>query len=242
MERKKYLLFGNWKMNGSLELIDKFAHQVHAMNNLVLCVPYIFLNYIEQKMPQIKLGAQDCAANLKENGAFTGDIAAKMIKDIGADYVIIGHSERRKFHNETKDELTQKIEAANAVNLKVVFCVGETLQEREKGETFEVIARQIDEVIETLKQQEEIIIAYEPVWAIGTGVAADIASIEKILEFIKEKLDILEKNIKLLYGGSVNLENIANLSEISLIDGFLIGAASLDPDILINMNKKLEKL
>ena len=181
---------------------------------------------------RIEVGAQNCHEN-ENYGAFTGSINSKMLKDVGAKYVIIGHSENRQ-RGESNKKINKKIKSVLKSGLKVIFCIGETSQEKRKKKTYQVLNNQIKTGLDKVKNKKNIIIAYEPVWSIGTGLIPKSNELIKIITFIKKKY----KNLKVLYGGSVNSKNINELKLIENIDGFLIGGASQDAKKFIDIIKK----
>lgn len=239
---RKKVIAGNWKMNmlpnETIEYIEKFEKLVKdTQNEVILCVPYTDLFYalLSAQNTNIKIGAQNM--HFAENGAYTGEVSGKMLKSIGVEYVIIGHSERRQYFNETDETVNKKIKAAFENELKPIVCVGETLEQRESGKTAEIITTQTKLALDELsnEQVKNTIIAYEPIWAIGTGKTAtsedannSIKEIRKEIEKIYGK-DIAECVI-IQYGGSVKSSNAKELFETSDIDGGLVGGASLKPD------------
>ena len=214
------ILAANFKMNLTLNEINEYIDKIKDIDNqnIVLIPSNIYIPYFLNK--KFSVGVQD--AYYLDNGAFTGEVSAKQISILGVNYAIIGHSERRMYFNETNDILNKKILSCESNGLKVIYCIGETKEERESNKTKEVLLKQLDE---GLKGASEVIIAYEPRWAIGTNVTPTNEEIEDIISFIKSKY-----NYKVLYGGSTNDKNIASLNTISNVDGFLVGGASLDYD------------
>ena len=180
----------------------------------------------------IEVGAQNCHEN-ETYGAFTGSVNPSMLKSVGAKYVIIGHSENRQF-GETNDLINKKIKSALKSGLNVIFCVGETLREKRKKITRKILNKQIQLGLKKIKNRKKIILAYEPVWSIGTGLIPKSNELFNTIDFIKKK----NKNLKVLYGGSVNPKNIDELKLINNIDGFLIGGASQDPKKFIDIIRK----
>ena len=240
MRRK--VIAGNWKMNmlpnEAIEYIEKLSKLVKDTNNeVVLCVPYVDLFYalLTAQNTNIKIGAQNM--HFEEKGAYTGEVSPKMLKAINVEYVIIGHSERRQYFNETDETVNKKVKAAFENGLKPIVCVGETLQQRENGETAKIITNQTKLALEGLtnEQVENTIIAYEPIWAIGTGKTA---TSEDANNSIKEIRNEIAKNygqntadrVIIQYGGSVKSKNAKELFTMSDIDGGLVGGASLDPE------------
>lgn len=240
MMRKK-IVAGNWKMNldytEGISLFSEIVNMVRDEKNgnqiAVICAPYIHLNSLVQLSAGIvKIGAQNCHQN--ESGAFTGEISAKMVKSVGCEYVIIGHSERRQYFAETDELLASKTAIALQNNLTPLFCIGETLEERNNGLYFKVLERQLDHGVFTLSAEDfsKVILAYEPVWAIGTGLTASPEQAQEIHAFIRSKIenkyDInVANNTSILYGGSCNPKNAPELFAQKDIDGGLIGGASL---------------
>lgn len=233
------LIAGNWKMNGSrssnkalLEGIKAGIGEVKSAE-VAVCAPYVYLADVEQELAgtPIVWGAQNLST--EEKGAFTGEIAASMLLDFKCKYVIVGHSERRSLYGEDDDIVTKKFAMAHNAGLKPILCVGETLEEREQGITEEVIARQINAVMNTLGASVlgEGVIAYEPVWAIGTGITATPQQAQDLHAFIRKLIAHQDpgvaEQIRIQYGGSMNAGNAAELLAMHDIDGGLIGGASL---------------
>ncbi|GHT59240.1 triosephosphate isomerase [Bacteroidia bacterium] len=222
------IIAGNWKMNGTRqELIDMFdaLENLPTNNTVILCPPYTLLNMTTPK--NFSFGAQDCSTH--DNGAHTGDISAKMIADTGAKYVIVGHSERRQDHNETSELIAAKAVKAIENKLIPIICVGETLAEYESGKAFDVVEDQMHKSIPAVKG--EIIVAYEPVWAIGTGKVATLLDIEKMHEHIASVLGKIGRDeTAILYGGSVKPGNAAEIMNVPNVGGVLVGGASLKVD------------
>ncbi len=240
MRRK--VIAGNWKMNmlpnEAIEFIEKFEPLVKdTKNEVILCVPYtdLFYTLLSAQNTNIKIGAQNM--HYAENGAYTGEVSAKMLKSIGVEYVIIGHSERREYFNETDETVNKKIKTAFENELKPIVCVGETLEERESGKTVEKITTQTKLALEGLtpEQVKNTIIAYEPIWAIGTGKTATSEDANNSIKEIRKKIEeIYGKDVAdcviIQYGGSVKSSNAKELFTTSDIDGGLIGGASLKPE------------
>lgn len=233
------LVAGNWKMNGSLAqnaaLIQELKSGLEntAGAEVVICPPYVYLQQMIQAVQGsfIKLGAQNLST--EEKGAYTGEVSGAMLVDLGCIYVIVGHSERRHLYGETDDVVAQKFARAQQFGLVPILCVGETLAEREADRTQAVVARQLDAIIQHLGVAcfSKAVIAYEPVWAIGTGRTASPEQAQAVHEFIRSRIADLDVNVaaqvRVLYGGSVNAENAAALFANADIDGGLIGGASL---------------
>lgn len=236
---RKKVIAGNWKMNmlpnEAMAFIEELAPLVkNTENEVILCVPYIDLFYslLTAQETNIKIGAQNM--HFEESGAYTGEISGKMLKSIGVEYVIIGHSERRQYFAETDESVNKKIKAAFLNGLKPIVCVGETLEQREEGKTVEIITKQTQLALDGLtnKQVENTIIAYEPIWAIGTGKTATSEDANNSIKEIRNKIGkIYGQNtadrVIIQYGGSVKSSNAKELFEMSDIDGGLVGGASL---------------
>ena len=250
MNRKK-IIAGNWKMNKgieeSLSLVNDLKESVQGINGrieIVVSPPFTVLSVINDaiKDSSILLAAQDVF--WEEKGAYTGEISPVMLKDVGCKYTIIGHSERRQYFNETNETVNKKIKAALRNDLFVIICVGETLEERETERTFSVVGTQIRDGLKglTQKDMERIVIAYEPVWAIGTGKTATPSQANEVHLFIRDTIkemfgDETASSITIQYGGSVNPSNITELMSESDIDGALVGGASLDAGSFIQIIK-----
>lgn len=226
------IIAGNWKMNGSAEKLTEMLAglgNVDTKNTIILCVPYTMLC---PGTAHIQIGAQNVSQH--PHGAYTGDISAEMIRATGAKYVIIGHSERRQYHNETNDIVREKVTTAIAAGLTPIICIGETLDERRARKTMAIIESGVRECIPSDTMGCNIIIAYEPRWAIGTGITPtvdEIASAHKLIFDILCDLGIPDTPI--LYGASVNSENAHNLMSVPHVDGVLVGGASLKLDDFI---------
>jgi triosephosphate isomerase len=237
---KRYLIAGNWKMNKTtgeaIELAQKLVESLKDVNDrdILICPPFTALYSVYQviKGTNIKLGAQDVF--YENSGAFTGEISPIMLKDVGCEYVIIGHSERRHIIGETDELINKKIKAAINNGLKTILCVGELLEEREAGKTLEVVKTQIEKGLNGVSKEEmkNIVIAYEPVWAIGTGKTAKPEDAQEVHAYIRKLLsklyskEIADETI-IQYGGSVKASNIDSLMAMPDIDGALVGGASL---------------
>ena len=232
------VIAGNWKMNKNCEetkiLIEEIIPLVEkASCKIVLCVPYTNLlpALSAAANTNIKIGAQNC--HFEEKGAFTGEISAKMLSSMGVEYVIIGHSERRMYFAETDITVNKKMKAVLKESLNVILCVGESLEQREQNITFEVVATQLKISLKGVLSEdlEKIIIAYEPIWAIGTGKTATAEQAEEICSFIRHIIKCLyneqvSKTVVIQYGGSMNAENAQELLSQNNINGGLIGGAS----------------
>ena len=240
---RKKIVAGNWKMNLDYqeglslfsEIINMVKDEVTGNQQAIICSPFIHLNSLAQMAKgydKVSLGAQN--AHQAESGAYTGEISAKMIKSVGAGYVILGHSERRQYFGESNELLAKKTDTVLNNNLSPIFCIGETLEEREANQHFEVIKTQLKEGVFHLDGDvfAKLVIAYEPVWAIGTGKTATSEQAQEIHAFIRQEIALkyspeLAGNTTILYGGSCNAKNAPELFEQPDIDGGLIGGASL---------------
>jgi len=243
MTNKNMYFIANWKMFGdlrslnSLDKVIKFSKS-NKINKgrLIYCPPYTLISSFLKKFIncQIDIGGQNCHES-ENSGPYTGFVNSRMLKNIGANYVIIGHSENRE-KGENNKLINQKIKSALKAKLKVIFCIGESLTEKRKKKTKSILSKQIKVGLDKIKNKKNIFIAYEPVWAIGTGIVPKSKDLLKIVKFIKSKFK--DKSSKVLYGGSVNPQNIKSLKEINNIDGFLIGGASQNSKKFIDIVKK----
>lgn len=239
---RKKVIAGNWKMNmlpnEALAFIETIIPMVkNTENEVILCVPYtdLFYSLLAAQNTNIKIGAQNM--HFEESGAYTGEVSGKMLKSIGVEYVIIGHSERRQYFAETDETVNKKIKAAFANDLKPIVCVGESLEQREAGKTEEIITTQTRLALDGLtnEQVKNTIIAYEPIWAIGTGKTATSEDANNSIKSIREEISkIYGKDVAdcviIQYGGSVKSTNAKELFTTSDIDGGLVGGASLKPE------------
>ena len=250
MRRK--VIAGNWKMNmlpnEAIDYIISFSKLVKDTDNeVILCVPYtdLFYSLLTAQNTNIKIGAQNM--HWEESGAYTGEVSGEMLKCIGVEYVIIGHSERRQYFNETDETVNKKVKAALRNDLKPIVCVGETLEQREAGKTEEVITSQTKLALEGLteEQVQNTIIAYEPIWAIGTGKTATAEDANNSIKDIRNEIrknygQNIAENVIIQYGGSVKASNAKELFSTSDIDGGLVGGASLKVEEfanIVNYNK-----
>lgn len=232
----KQLIAGNWKMNLNTQQVVSLIQGLKASDqsaDVVACPPSPYLSIAKHLFvgSHIHLGGQDCHTEL--SGAFTGDVSAAMLKDLGCSYVIIGHSERRHGHNETDTVVHQKATAAIGQGLKVILCIGETDDQNKAGKTNEVLASQLLESIPQGVTHNNLVIAYEPVWAIGTGRTASNDEIVQTHAYIREKLKAIcehSEQIRILYGGSVNAKNAQEILALPNVNGVLVGGASLKAD------------
>jgi triosephosphate isomerase len=246
------LIAGNWKMNTSLdEAVNLIKTMQPLLNKIqgvekVLCPPFISLMAARglTKGSSVKIGAQN--VYFEEKGAFTGEVSPLMLKDL-CEYVIIGHSERRHIFGETNEEIDKKVKAAIKNGLKPIFCIGETLEENEAGQTREVLGRQVMASSDKIFFMSGMVIAYEPVWAIGTGKAATADDANKTIGFIRQFVSRLHgsgiaNTVRILYGGSVTVANIADLMRKTDIDGALVGGASLKADDFVSIVKQASEI
>ena len=239
---RRRVVAGNWKMNmlpnEAIDFIQKLEGLVKdTENEVIVCVPYIDLFYVllNSQGTNIKVGAQNM--HWEEKGAFTGEISGKMLQSIGVEYVIIGHSERRQYFAESDETVNKKVKSAFKYGLKPIICVGENLNQKENGKAIEVITSQTALALEGLtnEQVENCIIAYEPIWAIGTGKTATAEDANNSIKHIRDEIAKIygqntAERVIIQYGGSVNSTNAKNLFSMSDIDGALVGGASLKPD------------
>jgi triosephosphate isomerase len=253
---KKLFIVGNWKMNLTLDeagnLAKKLRHGMTDLSSVVdvgVCPSFVYLKDVCEILRDSKIcvGAQNMY--LEESGAFTGEVSGAMIKDVGCTHVIIGHSERRTIFQETNSMINSKIKTALSCELNPILCVGEKLEERESGKTEEVIGLQLSEGLNGLtpEQTRRLTIAYEPVWAIGTGKTATPKQANEVHSFIRKTVgnrygDAVAQDIRIQYGGSVNPKNAKELLGQSGIDGALVGGASLDPESFLEIVSDAAKL
>jgi len=228
------LIVGNWKMNGSLASNQEFStglEDVRIPKNVEagICAPYVYLAQLQGLLEksEVVLGAQDISVHIK--GAYTGEISGEMLQDFACRYVIVGHSERRQYHGESNRLVGQKALAAIQHNLRPIICVGETQEQREASQTIAVVAEQLSAVKQILGEEAlaNTVIAYEPVWAIGTGLTATPEQAQEVHAFIRKQLGVHAEQIHILYGGSVNPKNANELLSQPDINGGLVGGASL---------------
>lgn len=235
----KNLIAGNWKMNGSMEGALELAKNIVSgiqeksdllkTNDFLVCPPHLHLAPVQTELTSaVSLGGQDCSPF--DKGAYTGDISAAMLKDMNCDYVILGHSERRQYYRESDMLIKQKAEMALEQGLTAIICVGETEAEREEGIEQDIVGKQLTDSMPEGANANTVVIAYEPVWAIGTGKVATIDDIKAMHAFIRSALKKLAKKsdkIRILYGGSVKPANAAEIFAVDNVNGALIGGASL---------------
>ena len=247
---RKKIVAGNWKMNTlpaeGVELAKGVAagkRDVCDCVNFIVCPPFTHLASVIEtlKNSDVKVGAQDCATEAK--GAYTGEVSAQMIAALGCEYVILGHSERRQYYGETSETLNKKMARAYENNLTPIYCVGENLEEREAGRHFDVVKAQIEEVVFNLSEEQfaKLVIAYEPVWAIGTGKTATADQAEEIHAYIREvlrsKFGAAAEECSILYGGSCKPSNAGEIFSKPNVDGGLIGGAALKAEDFLAIGK-----
>ncbi len=239
---RKKIIAGNWKMNKlpneTISFFEEFVPLVKdTKNEVVICAPYTDLFYaiLSAQNTNIKIGAQNM--HWEENGAYTGEVSPQMLKAIGVEYVIIGHSERRQYFAETDETVNKKLKAAHNVGLKPIVCVGESLEQRESGNAKEIVTKQVKMGLKDLTNEQiaSTIVAYEPIWAIGTGKTATKEDANETIKWIREEIENMygkenADKVIIQYGGSVKSSNAKELFEMSDIDGGLVGGASLKPD------------
>ena len=235
------LFIANWKLNHNVSSTEIYIDKIKTYQNnnakIIICPPFPLINnFNQQNLTNISFGSQNIAAN--ESGAFTGEVHAELLHDLNCQYAIIGHSERRQYFNEQDNDVNNKIKIAFKHNITPILCIGETKEERESNAYLSVITKQLDLAFNDVNISQDIIIAYEPIWSIGTGLIPNNQQIEEVFNSIiqtADRLGIENNKIKILYGGSANVKNLASLIEIPNIGGFLIGSASLDADNLMKM-------
>lgn len=243
---RKPFIAANWKMNKNIsetqEFISRFIPAVKDLSDVDIAIapPFTSLSVAAEKLKStnVKLAAQNVF--YEEKGAYTGEISPLMLIDIGCKYVIVGHSERRQYFNESDDIINKKIKAAKKADLGVIFCIGESLNDRDAGKTFNVLNREIEEGLNGI-YPEDVVIAYEPIWAIGTGRTATPEQAQEAHSYIRQKINVLYSNkvdeICIIYGGSVTPENIDSLMACKDVDGALVGGASLNVESFIRIVK-----
>ena len=245
---RKTIVAGNWKMNASKESVNTLIEGIlsgmnEASSEVIVCAPFPYLSQVESLIQgsSLMLGAQNL--NVNSAGAYTGEVSADMIKDFGAQHVIVGHSERRSLYAETNAIVAEKTKAAIDAGLTPLLCVGESLEDRESGNTEAIVEEQINAVIDLIgiESFDQVIIAYEPVWAIGTGLTATPEQAQAVHLFIRNLLadssEKIAKRTPILYGGSMNAGNAADLISCSDIDGGLIGGAALKAEDFLQICK-----
>lgn len=241
MKQSVKLVAGNWKMNGlgaslaEAEALEKALKEQAAACRVALCPPATLIDRMAQTLKGgvVEIGGQDCHA--EASGAYTGSVSAGMVRDAGAGLVILGHSERRAGFGETDADVAAKVEAALAAGLEPIICIGETLQEREAGQAVEIVSRQVAGSLPVSLAGKAFAVAYEPVWAIGTGEVATPADAQEVCGAIREKIaELYDREtadaVRILYGGSVKSDNIADIMAEKDVDGALVGGAALKAD------------
>jgi len=245
--KRRPLIAGNWKMYKTKDDALAFIYAVNVevpnkdIVESVICAPAIFLrDLVKREGEHLRIGAQNM--HHAAEGAFTGEISAAMLKSYGVDYVVIGHSERRAYFNETDESVNLKLIAAVHADLTPIVCVGESLDIREKGTTNQVVRKQVEKAYLNVSAQDALktVIAYEPIWAIGTGVTATPDQANETIKAIRQVIESLYSKtvadqLRILYGGSVNVKNVDSLLAMSDIDGALVGGASLDPNSFLTL-------
>ena len=232
------IIVANWKLNGSFEFIKRYLEAIHSKTSFsnnkcgIICPPSIYLQYCYINIPPLHLGAQDCS--IFNSGPYTGEVSALMLKENNCQFCIVGHSERRQIFNQSNQQVSLK--ADNLIHNKInpIICIGETLDEKNKGLTKEVLQKQILNSFPKNSSIQYVIIAYEPIWAIGTGLTPSFKEIEGIHSFIKNEIKNFT-NYKILYGGSVNSENAKDIMDLENVDGVLVGGSSLDSSEFIKI-------
>ncbi|MFR7490118.1 MAG: triose-phosphate isomerase [Romboutsia timonensis] len=243
---RKPIIAGNWKMHKTIAEALEFVNEVKdRVNNdkveAVICAPFTLLKDLKQatKGTNIKIGAQNM--HFEEKGAFTGEISPLMLKELDMDYVVIGHSERRQYFNETDETVNKKVLKALEVGIDPILCVGETLEEREAGNTKDICKVQVEKALENVSKEDlaKVVIAYEPVWAIGTGKTATSEDANDVIAYIREVVanlyGELANEVRIQYGGSVKPSNVAEIMNQSDIDGALVGGASLEANDYVEL-------
>lgn len=243
--KRKPLIAGNWKMNGSVAMAEALVDALVAASaesksfgaaDVLVIPPFVYIDRLGPRAASggLLIGGQDLSEH--ESGAYTGEVSGSMLADLGAGYVLVGHSERRQYHGESDDIVAAKFEAALAAGLKPVLCLGESQAQREAGETEAVVGEQVDAVLSRcgISGFSDAVVAYEPVWAIGTGLVAAPEQAQQVHAFIRARLALRDATIagriRILYGGSMKAQNAADLLACGDIDGGLIGGASLKAD------------
>ncbi|CAG8563053.1 3593_t:CDS:2 [Funneliformis caledonium] len=245
---RRFFVGGNFKMNGTQtflkNLIDNLnAGQLDDNVEVVIAPPALYLDQCRKQVrKEIGVAAQN--AFNATSGAYTGEISPEQLKDLSIEWVILGHSERREIFKESDDFVASKVAFALKSGLKVIACIGEKLDEREAGRTFEVVTRQLQSIAKVVNDWTNVVIAYEPVWAIGTGKVATPLQAQEVHEFIRKWLkentsEATAENIRIIYGGSVNASNAAELAKQADVDGFLVGGASLKPEFVTIVNARI---
>lgn len=244
---RQFCVGGNWKMNGDKKQITEIirflkAGPLDSNTEVIVGVPALYLDFVRSSLPSsVEVAAQNCYKVAK--GAFTGEISPEMLKDVGVNWVILGHSERRTVFGEPDQLVAEKVAHALEAGLKVIACIGETLQEREANKTQEVVFKQINAIAAAVKDWSMVVLAYEPVWAIGTGKTASPQQAQDVhqslRQWLKDNVSVeVADSVRIQYGGSVTAANCKELAQQEDIDGFLVGGASLKPEFVNIINTK----
>ena len=247
--KRRQLVVGNWKMNGNQQFNAELLAEVIAGwqgehgADVVICPPNPYLLHTHERISgsSICLGAQNVSQY--ESGAYTGEVSAQMLAELHCKFVIIGHNERRRLQGETDEQVAQKFVAAQQANLIPILCIGESLAQRENGQHLDVIGRQLEAVFKCVGRDVFVnaVVAYEPVWAVGTGKTATPQQAHEVHRFIREQLGNLAEEVRILYGGSVKASNAEQLFALSDIDGALLGGASLDAKEFLKICEAADK-
>ncbi|KAM7494901.1 hypothetical protein LguiB_029510 [Lonicera macranthoides] len=240
---RKFFVGGNWKCNGTSDEVNKIVSTLNAgelpsgdVVEVVVSPPFVFLSLVKSSLrPEIHVAAQNCW--VKKGGAFTGEVSAEMLVNLGIPWVIIGHSERRNLFNESNEFVGDKVAYALSQGLKVIACVGETLEQRESGSTVTVVAAQTKAIADKISTWNDVVLAYEPVWAIGTGKVASPAQAQEVHTELRKWLQTnigpeVASTTRIIYGGSVTGASCKELAAQPDVDGFLVGGASLKPEFI----------
>ena len=243
---RKPIIAGNWKMHKTIAEAVEFVEEIKGkVNNTdveaVICAPFTLLKDLKEatKGTDIKIGAQN--RHYADNGAFTGEVSAPMLNELNIDYVVLGHSERRQYFNETNETVNKKVLKALEAGIDPILCIGETLEEREAGNTKDVCKVQVEKALENVSKEDlaKVVIAYEPVWAIGTGKTATSEDANDVIAYIREVVanlyGELANEVRIQYGGSVKPSNVAEIMNQSDIDGALVGGASLEANDYVEL-------
>jgi len=244
---RKPIIAGNWKMHKTINEAKSFVEEIKGSIKetdveAVICAPYTILKDLKEvtKGTNIKVGAQNM--HFEENGAFTGEISPLMLKELDVDYVIIGHSERRQYFNETDETVNKKVKKALEHSIIPIMCVGESLEQREAGDTKSIVKSQVEKGLQGIDHEDikKIVVAYEPIWAIGTGKTASSEDANEVIAYIREVIknvssEDISEEIRIQYGGSVKPSNVEEIMNQSDIDGALVGGASLEPKDFIEL-------
>lgn len=249
---RKFFVGGNWKCNGTTEEVKKLVTVLNAAEvpsedevEVVVSPPFVFLTFVKSLLrSDFHVAAQNCW--VRKGGAFTGEVSSEMLVNLGINWVILGHSERRALLNETNDFVADKVAYALSQGLKVIACVGETLEQREAGSTMEVVAAQTKAISDRISNWDNVVVAYEPVWAIGTGKVATPAQAQEVhselRKWLKDNVGAeVAESTRIIYGGSVNGANCKELAAKPDVDGFLVGGASLKPEFVDIINSATVK-